>query len=60
MLVLSRKKNEILVFYHEGVRFEVMVSDIEGDRVRLGINAPNTVRVYRKEVDRSTPEELVS
>ncbi len=47
MLVLSRKKNERIVINDNIV---VMVVDIRGDKVRLGIEAPKEVSVHRREV----------
>ena len=36
-----------------GDRIEVSVVDIKGDQVKLGINAPRTVKVFRQEVYRA-------
>ncbi|MBR0225620.1 MAG: carbon storage regulator CsrA [Thermoguttaceae bacterium] len=47
MLVLSRKKNES-VFVNGNIR--VVIVDVRGDKVQLGIEAPNDVTVYRSEV----------
>lgn len=47
MLVLSRKKDEIIRI---GKDISVMVVDIRGDKVRLGIVAPKDVDVHRQEV----------
>ena len=47
MLVLSRKKNESVVINEE---ISVMVVEIRGDKVRLGIEAPKEVSVHRREV----------
>ena len=47
MLVLSRKKNESIVINDDIV---VVVVDIRGDKVRLGIEAPKHVPVHRREV----------
>jgi carbon storage regulator len=47
MLVLSRQRDETIMI---GDGIEVTVVDIRGDKVRLGINAPNDVAVHRKEV----------
>ncbi|MGI5935635.1 MAG: carbon storage regulator CsrA [Oscillospiraceae bacterium] len=47
MLVLTRKSNEgILV----GDDIKVIVIGIEGDRVKLGIEAPQNIRVIREEL----------
>lgn len=47
MLALSRKKNESLVIDNS---IEIVVLDVKGDQVKLGISAPKEVPVYRKEV----------
>lgn len=47
MLVLSRKKSESIMIADN---IEVMVVEIRGDKVRIGINAPKDVRVHRKEI----------
>lgn len=47
MLVLSRQRDERIVI---GDDVEVVVVDIRGDKVRLGIVAPSTVSVHRKEI----------
>ena len=47
MLVLSRKKDEKIVI---GDNITLMVIEIRGDKVRLGIDAPKDVSVHREEV----------
>ena len=47
MLVLSRQRDETIMI---GDDVEITVVDIRGDKVRLGINAPRTIQVHRKEV----------
>ena len=47
MLVLSRKRNETIRI---GSDVSVVVVDILGDKVRLGIQAPQHVPVHRQEV----------
>lgn len=47
MLVLSRQRDETIMI---GDDIEITVVDIRGDKVRLGINAPQSVSVHRKEV----------
>lgn len=47
MLVLSRKKGQSIVI---GDNIEITVVEIQGDMVRLGINAPREVTVHRQEV----------
>ncbi|MGN0374266.1 MAG: carbon storage regulator CsrA [Butyrivibrio sp.] len=47
MLALSRKKNESIIINND---VEITVLDIKGDQVKIGITAPKSVPVYRKEV----------
>ena len=47
MLALSRKKTESIVINND---IEVTVLEIKGDQVKIGITAPKSVLVYRKEV----------
>lgn len=47
MLVLSRYRDQSIII---GDNVEIVVVDIRGDKVRLGINAPRDVPVHRKEV----------
>jgi carbon storage regulator len=48
MLVLSRKKNEAIMIGEPPI--VVAVVEIRGDKVRLGVDAPNNVPVHRQEV----------
>ena len=47
MLVLSRQRDETIMI---GDDIEITIVDIRGDKVRLGITAPTTIPVHRKEV----------
>ena len=47
MLVLSRQRDESIMI---GDQIEITVVDIRSDKVRLGISAPRTVQVHRKEI----------
>lgn len=47
MLVLSRKKNESIVIDND---IKIVVVEIRGDKVRLGVEAPREVPVHRREV----------
>jgi len=47
MLVLTRRINESIVINDD---VSVLVVEVRGDRVRLGIEAPKNVSVHRKEV----------
>ena len=47
MLALARKSNESIML---GNDIEITVLEIKGDQVKLGISAPKSVPIYRKEV----------
>lgn len=47
MLALSRKVNESIMI---GNDIEITVLEVKGDQVKIGINAPKAVPVYRKEI----------
>ena len=47
MLVLSRKKNESIVINND---ITIVVVEIRGDKVRLGVEAPKEIPVHRQEV----------
>lgn len=47
MLVLSRRKNESIVINDD---ITIVVVEIRGDKVRLGVEAPKDVPVHRREV----------
>ncbi len=54
MLVLSRKPNETLII-NENI--EITILNVGGNKVRLGINAPKDVKIYRKELLEKILEE---
>ena len=54
MLVLSRKTGESIII---GGTVEVTVTEIRGDRVRLGFKAPAEVSIHREEVYRRIVKE---
>ena len=47
MLILSRKKNESVIINDN---ISIVVTDIRGDKVSLGIDAPKEISVHRNEV----------
>lgn len=47
MLVLSRRVNQSIKI---GDDIEIMIIEVRGDQVRVGVNAPRDVTVHRKEV----------
>ncbi|MCL2603602.1 MAG: carbon storage regulator CsrA [Defluviitaleaceae bacterium] len=54
MLALTRKKSESIMI---GDRVEVVVLGVSGEQVRLGIIAPKSVAVHRKEVYEQIKDE---
>lgn len=54
MLVLTRKPNESIII---GNDIEITVLAIEGEQIKLGINAPKNVDIHRKEVYLSIQKE---
>lgn len=54
MLVLSRQKDESIMI---GDDIEITIVDIRGDKIRLGISAPRTVSVHRKEIYEAIAKE---
>ena len=54
MLVLSRKQDEKIMI---GDDITLMVISIQGDKVRLGIDAPKEVSIHREEVYKAILEE---
>lgn len=47
MLILSRKVGESLMIQDD---IEIMITEISGDKVKIGIHAPRDVKVIRKEL----------
>jgi len=47
MLVLSRKIGESIIV---GDNIEISIVDIQGDNIRIGIDAPKSIKIFRKEV----------
>ncbi|MDR2101267.1 MAG: carbon storage regulator CsrA [Treponema sp.] len=47
MLILSRKTNEKIMI---GEDVSISIIEIRGDQVRIGVDAPKTVKVFRQEV----------
>ncbi|WP_102273791.1 carbon storage regulator CsrA [Cytobacillus massiliigabonensis] len=54
MLVLTRKQKESIII---GDDIEIIVLSIDGEQIKLGINAPNSIEIHRKEVYLSIQEE---
>lgn len=47
MLALSRHCNESIVL---GNDIEITILEVKGDQVKIGINAPKSLPIYRKEI----------
>ena len=47
MLVLSRRRDESIMI---GDDVEIIIVDVRGDKVRLGITAPRSIPVHRREI----------
>lgn len=54
MLALSRKSNESIMI---GNDIEITILDIKNDQVKIGISAPKSVGIYRKEIYLQIQEE---
>jgi carbon storage regulator len=55
MLILTRKVGETLILDDD---IEITVTDIQGNHAKLGINAPEEVKVYREEIYENLPDYL--
>ena len=47
MLVLSRRPNESIMI---GDQIEIKVVEVKGEYIKIGINAPKSIPVHRKEI----------
>jgi len=47
MLALSRKINESIII---GNDIEITILEVKGDQVKIGISAPKSIPIYRKEI----------
>ncbi len=47
MLVISRKVSESILI---GDTIEILISEINGDRVKIAVNAPKSIPIMRKEL----------
>lgn len=57
MLVLSRKKNEAIVI---NGNIKVTIVEVRGDKVRLGIDAPQEIAIHREEIAEVVPDKKTS
>ena len=54
MLALARKVNQSIMI---GDDIEITLLEIKGDQVKIGISAPKSIPVYRKEIYQQIQEE---
>lgn len=47
MLVLTRKKGESIIISEN---IEIIILGVEGDTVKIGVNAPKDIEIHRKEL----------
>jgi carbon storage regulator len=57
MLVLARRLNESIMI---GDDIEIVIIDIKGDQVKLGIKAPRKITVHRKEIYQEIKQENIA
>lgn len=58
MLVLTRKENDAILI---GDDIKITVVSISGDKVRIGIDAPSTVKILRREtIDQTIDENRIA
>ncbi len=56
MLILTRRPNESVMI---GNDIEVVVLEVKGDQVKVGIRAPREISVYRKEIYENIQRENI-
>lgn len=54
MLILTRKTNQSIMI---GDEIEVIIVEVRGDQVKLGIKAPRNIPVHRSEVYKEIQEQ---
>ena len=54
MLILSRKVDEKIKIWNE---ISISIIEIHGDQVKIGVEAPKNVKVYRQEVFNSIQQQ---
>lgn len=54
MLALTRKKGDSIMISDN---IEIIILEVQGDQVKLGINAPRSVTIHRKEIYEQIQQE---
>ena len=57
MLVLSRKKNQAVLISGD---IKITIVEVRGDKVRLGIDAPKDIAIFREEIVDDPKEEAAT
>ena len=57
MLILSRKSGEALMINEE---IEIKIIEVNGDKVKIGIDAPKNVKILRKELSQTMESNKAS
>jgi carbon storage regulator CsrA len=57
VLILTRRPREVVLIGHD---VQVMILDIDGDRIRLGITAPRELKILRHELRPFPPQPVSS
>lgn len=60
MLVLTRGKSQVVVVEISGLKMEMTVLEVRGDKVKLGFQAPAEFAIDRKEVAERIKKENVA
>lgn len=55
MLVFSRKTNDKVTVEFNGETLTILVTEVRGDRVRLGFDGPETIEIRRAELADKQP-----